>query len=79
MASLDMLSMRRLQDVFTPQSYHVVYSCESSVYFGYQAFANKYAKGPAPSNQPPNQTPIHPTTTALSHPHPHTHPTPTPT
>lgn len=30
-------------DVYTPQSYHVVYSCESSVYFGYQAYANKYA------------------------------------
>ena len=33
-----------LQDVYTPQSYHVVYSCESSVYFGYQAYANKYAR-----------------------------------
>ena len=30
-------------DIYVPQSYHVVYSAESSLYFGFQAYANLHA------------------------------------
>lgn len=33
---------RRPSQIYDAQSYHVVYSCESSTYFAYQAYANYY-------------------------------------
>jgi hypothetical protein len=32
-----------LDDIYEPKSYHVVYSAESSTYFGFQAYANLHA------------------------------------